>query len=84
MLRTWQLQEAKNKLSRVIEDAIQSGPQVITRRGTEVAIVISIEEYREMTAKKLKLSEFFAQSPLAGVDLDLSRDKSPARPDLEL
>lgn len=84
MRRTWQLQEAKNKLSRVIEDAIQSGPQVITRRGTEVAIVISIEEYREMTAQKAKLSEFFAQSPLAGVDLDLSRDKSPARAGLEL
>jgi prevent-host-death family protein len=84
MLQTWQLQEAKNKLSRLIEEAIQSGPQIITRRGTEVAIVISIDEYRKMTARKGKLSEFFAQSPPAGMDLDLSRDKSGARRDVEL
>jgi len=84
MLRTWQLQEAKNKLSRVIEDAINRGPQIITRRGTEVAIVISMQEYREMTASKGKLSEFFRQSPLVGVDLDLSRDKSLAQRDVEL
>ncbi len=37
MIQTWQLQEAKNKLSRVIDDAINNGPQIITRRGVEVA-----------------------------------------------
>ena len=84
MIQTWQLQEAKNKLSRVIKDAIQNGPQIITRRGTEVAIVISIDEYRKMTAPKGKLSEFFSQSPLASVELDLTRDKSSARQDVEL
>ena len=84
MLQTWQLQEAKNKLSRVIEDAIHRGPQIITRRGTEVAIVISIDEYRKMTTSKGKLSEFFRRSPLVGVDLDLSRDKSLAQRDVEL
>lgn len=84
MFQTWQLQEAKNKLSRVIRDAIQRGPQIITRRGTEVAVVLSIDEYRKMTANKGKLSEFFAQSPLAGVDLDLARDPSGVRQDVEL
>ena len=29
----WQLQEAKQKLSEVIEKALQEGPQVVTRRG---------------------------------------------------
>jgi prevent-host-death family protein len=84
MSQAWQLQEAKNKLSRLIEDAIQRGPQIITRRGTEVAIVISIDDYREMTAGKGKLSEFFRRSPLVGADLDLTRDTSPTRPDVEL
>ena len=84
MLQTWQLQEAKNKLSRVIEDAIHRGPQIITRRGTEVAIVLSMDEYRKITARKEKLSEFFSQSPLAGIDLDLTRDTSAARQDVEL
>jgi len=84
MLQVWQLQEAKNKFSRVIEDAIQRGPQIITRRGTEVAIVISIDEYHKMTGQRGKLSEFFRQSPLVGVDLDLTRDKSLSRQDVEL
>ena len=84
MLKTWQLQEAKNKLSRVIKEAIQSGPQIITRRGREVAIVISIDEYRAMTTNKGKLSEFFARSPLAEAELDLVRDRSDLRQDVEL
>jgi prevent-host-death family protein len=84
MSQAWQVQEAKNKLSRLIEDAIQRGPQIITRRGTEVAIVLSIEDYREMTAGKGKLSEFLRRSPLAGADLDLTRDTSPSRSDVEL
>jgi prevent-host-death family protein len=84
MLQTWQLQEAKNKLSRVIEDAIHRGPQIITRRGREVAIVISMDEYREMMAHRGTLTEFFRRSPLVGVDLDLTRDKSSIRPDVEL
>ncbi len=41
MSKTWQLQEAKNKFSRVVDDAVNSGPQIITRHGVEVAIVIS-------------------------------------------
>ena len=35
MIQTWQLQEAKNKLSRVIENAVNSGPQIITKHGVE-------------------------------------------------
>ncbi|MGD9101600.1 MAG: type II toxin-antitoxin system Phd/YefM family antitoxin [Anaerolineae bacterium] len=84
MIQTWQLQEAKNKLSRVVENAINSGPQIITRRGEEVVIVLSYAEYKKMVASKQKLSEFFRESPLVGIDLDLSRDKSEARNDIQL
>lgn len=84
MIQTWQLQEAKNKFSRVVENAVTSGPQIITRRGVEVAIVISFAEYQQMLASRGKLSDFFRQSPLMGSDLDLTRDKSDARQDIEL
>lgn len=84
MIQTWQLQEAKNKLSRVIDDAIHSGPQIITRRGVEVAIVLSYEEYKRMTATEQSLSDFFRNSPLTSIDLDLTRDKSEARGDIRL
>ncbi|HKP53560.1 MAG TPA: type II toxin-antitoxin system Phd/YefM family antitoxin [Chloroflexia bacterium] len=79
MARSWQLQEAKNKLSEVIEDALKQGPQVITRRGVETAVVLSIADYRKMLLGRKKLSQFFRESPLVDSDIDLTRDTSPQR-----
>jgi prevent-host-death family protein len=79
MARVWQLQEAKNKFSEVVDEALRHGPQVITRRGVETAIVLSYAEYRKMLLHQQKLSDFFRASPLAGLDLDLARDTSPLR-----
>ena len=84
MQQTWQLQEAKNKFSRVVTDAIQDGPQVITRHGVEVAIVLSMTEYRKLIASNKKLSQFFRESPLSGIELDLRRDTTPQRDGLDL
>ena len=75
-MRNWQLKDAKNRLSEVIEKALEDGPQVITRRGVETAVVLSYADYRKLLAGRKTLSEFFQESPLAGVDLDLSRDNS--------
>ena len=82
MQKVWQIQEAKNKLSEVVERAIESGPQILTRRGAEVAVVLSYPEYLQLKRKQVPLSEFFRRSPLG--KLDLERDRSPARPDPEL
>ena len=84
MIKTWQLQEAKNKFSRVVKDAVDSGPQIITKHGEEVAIVISYESYQKLVASRGRLSDFFRESPLVGVKMDLARDKSAARKDIEL
>ncbi len=66
MSRVWQLQEAKNKFSEVVEEAITNGPQVITRRGVETAIVLSYGDYRSLLLKRKKLSTFFRESSLVG------------------
>ena len=81
---TWQLQDAKNKFSRVVENAVNDGPQIITKHGVEVAIVISYAEYQKMIASRGKLSTFFQESPLVDVELDLARDKSEAREGFDL
>ena len=70
----WQLQEAKNKFSEVIELALKQGPQLITRRGQKTAVVISYREYAKTKKSQGTLSEFFRSSPLA--DIGLERDKS--------
>ncbi|MDP2992332.1 MAG: type II toxin-antitoxin system Phd/YefM family antitoxin [Deltaproteobacteria bacterium] len=84
MKHVWQLQEAKNRLSEVVEEAISHGPQVITKRGVEAVIVLSYTEYRRMLAAQKKLSEFFRESPLSGIDLDLKRDTSDIRNEITL
>jgi prevent-host-death family protein len=84
MKNMWQLQEAKNKLSEVVDEAAHHGPQVITRRGVEVAVIISYADYRKISGAKRKLSAFFRESPLAGVKLDLRRDRGFLREDIVL
>lgn len=82
MARVWQLQEVKHKLSEVIEEALSNGPQVISKRGVETAIVLSYADYRKLLLNQQKLSDFFRNSPLVDVDLDLSRDSNPNREDM--
>jgi prevent-host-death family protein len=84
MARVWQFQEAKNKLSEVVEEALVHGPQVITRRGVEAVVVLSYPEYRKLTLMQQKLSAFFRESPLTDGDLDLTRDTSGGRVDIRL
>lgn len=79
MPTTWQLQDAKNRLSQVVEKAQREGPQTITVRGKAAVVVVAVEEYRRLAKPRQSLLEFFQSSPLKGIDLDVSRDKRPAR-----
>ena len=79
MKQKWQLQEAKNKLSEVVEEAVHHGPQIITRRGVEMAVIISYRDYTKLNKSRKKLSQFFQESPLAGSELNLDRDSSGIR-----
>jgi prevent-host-death family protein len=45
MSRKWQLQEAKNRLSELVDLALEEGPQTVTRHGKEVAVIISKAEF---------------------------------------
>jgi prevent-host-death family protein len=84
MARVWQMQEAKDNFGAVVEKALKQGPQVITRRDKETAVVLSWEDYRRMIVSRKKLSTFFRESPLVGVELDLARDPGPSRDDIVL
>jgi prevent-host-death family protein len=72
--REWQLQEAKNRLSQVVDQALHNGPQTITLRGNPSAVVISFDEYQKLTRPRTGLAQFFKQSPMCDIDLDLSRN----------
>ncbi len=82
--RYWQLQEAKNKFSQVVDEALAHGPQVVTRHGVETVVIISYDEFRERRVSQQTLSQFFRESPLADSEIDLERDKSMSREDINL
>ena len=82
----WQLQTAKAKFSEVFRLARSEGPQRITRQGKEGVVMISDEQYERLMVKSYQpksIVQFFRESPLVGVKLDLERDTDAGR-DLEL
>lgn len=79
MEKKWQIQEAKNKFSELIDGASKNVHQIITKHGKDTAVIISIEEYKNLTQKKGSLVDFFKKSPLIDTDLDLERKKDSSR-----
>ena len=78
-MASWQVQEAKARLSELMRAAAEHGPQTITIRGIRATVVLSADAYDRLSRAKPSLARFLRDSPLAGVDLDLQRDRSPAR-----
>lgn len=72
----WQIQEAKNKLSEVVDKALKNGPQEITKHGKKTAVVLSARDYQRLKRRKGTLAGFFRRSPLAELDLERQRDTS--------
>ena len=48
MSNTWQVQEAKARFSEMLETTITDGPQIVTKRGVEAAVMVPIEEWRRL------------------------------------
>ena len=79
----WQLQEAKNKFSHLVDKAHHDGPQFVTKHGKESVVIIAVEDYKKLNKPKSDLVSFLKKSPLSDINIDLTRDKSPSR-DIEL
>lgn len=83
---SWQIQSAKARFSEVFRRARIEGPQRITRQGKEGVVMIAEEQYERLVGRSRQpknIVEFFRQSPLVGVTLDLERDRDVGR-DIEL
>ena len=79
MGRTWQLQEAKARLSEVIKQASREGPQTITMRGEPTAVIISRDEYERLKHPLESFVDFMRKSPLYGTDIDMKRHQTITR-----
>lgn len=72
-MNTWPLDEARDKLSELIHEAREHGPQAISVRGREAAILLSVEEYHRMKRPRRSMLQILQESPLADPDVDLER-----------
>ena len=63
MTHKWQLQDAKAKFSEVVKRAATEGPQVVTQRGVEAAVVMSMADYRRLEASRPSLIEYLRGGP---------------------
>ena len=79
MPTTWTVQDAKNRFSEVLEHTLHDGPQTITRRGKETAVMVSIDAFRELSGARGDLVHFLQKSPLADAELDLDRRRAYGR-----
>lgn len=71
----WKLEDAKARLSELVRRARSDGPQRITVRGHDAAVVVAAEEYdrlRARTGRRQSLVEFLQRLEFA--DLDLTRE----------
>jgi prevent-host-death family protein len=44
----WQVYDAKARFSEFLDATLKEGPQIITKRGVEAAVLISIEEWKRL------------------------------------
>ncbi|MBN4076724.1 type II toxin-antitoxin system Phd/YefM family antitoxin [Mariprofundus ferrooxydans] len=78
-MTSWQLQDAKARLSEVIKSAMQEGPQQVTVRGQPSAVILSMQAYEAMKKQRPDFVSFMQSSPLVGAALNIERPDSLTR-----
>jgi len=73
---TWQIKDARANFSTLVDKAISDGPQIVTRNGKKVVVVVAADEWVRREHGRGDLAEFFANSPLreAEIEIDRTRD----------
>jgi prevent-host-death family protein len=78
-MAVWQVQDARTRLSALIERACSEGPQTITRHGMERVVVLSVEDYRALAAYEPDFKAYLLGGPKFD-DFEVERDRDAGRP----
>ena len=82
-MKNWQLQTAKSKFSELVNTVLADGPQVITRHGKALVVMVPYQG-SQMQTNQRSLAEFFLKSPLSKSGLKIVRDRQVWGRELEL
>lgn len=83
MSKKWQLQEAKNSFSEVVNEALVNGPQIVTRHGEDTVVIMSMLDYKKKVREGKSLHEILSSFP-KNTDIDVTRNKSTKTRDIQL
>ena len=72
MAKTWKVQEAKAQFSALIDTTLAEGPQVVTRRGVETAVIVPYEQWRRLQRPKYADVKEWLLAPEARGDIPIS------------
>lgn len=73
-MKKWPLQDAKARFSELVNYCLEYGPQMVTRNGREVVVLLPIEDYKRTIAPKKSLKEFFLSAPRTELNIHRSKD----------
>ena len=79
MSSVWALQDAKSKFSAVVNRACEVEPQIVTRHGQPVVVMLSYSEYRKLSEPACSPIDVLLGGPKVDGGLRTQRDKSAAR-----
>ena len=79
MSSVWALQDAKSKFSAVVNRACEVEPQIVTRRGMPVVVMMSYGDYKKLSPSSRSTVDVLLGGPKFDGGLAVVRDKSPAR-----
>jgi prevent-host-death family protein len=75
-MRTWQVQEARRQFRQLFDDAVDKGPQRVSRQGKRTVVVLSEEEWKRLSDAVPSFGDLLASCPITPEDLPKRR---PAR-----
>jgi len=80
-MKVWPVQDAKARFSEFLDASVTEGPQVVSRRGVETAVLVPISEWRRLTANEKPNLKDLLLSDEARFDFELpKRGKAKRRP----
>ena len=82
-MHTWPVQNAKAKFSELLDACLSEGPQMVTKRGAEAAVLVPVQEWRRLhSAARPSLKQLLLSSD-ARVELNVPRRGQAKRRDVE-
>ena len=83
-MSTWPVQDAKARFSELLEACMSEGPQLVTKRGAEAAVLVDISEWRRLREAARPSLKDLLLAPAARGDLQIPKRGAAKRRPLEL